>query len=105
MSQLMKATIFDRKGNVLAIGFNSYSKTHPLQFKLACKCGNPDRSYLHAEIDAIRKLKSNTDYAYRIYVERYFKNGKPALAKPCEICQLAIKKVKIKHIEYTVQNV
>lgn len=99
--QFVKATIFDRKGRILSVGYNSYVKTHPFQFKLACKCGNPDRPYLHAEIDAITKLKRNAGYAYKILIERYYKNGKPALAKPCEICELAINNTTIKYIEYT----
>lgn len=99
--QHVKATIFDKKRRILAIGYNSYTKTHPLQFKLACKCGNPDRPFLHAEIDAIRKLKENKKIAYAIYIERYLKNGLPALAKPCEICELAITNTNIKIINFT----
>lgn len=99
--QLMKATIFDRKGNVLSIGHNSYTKTHPLQFRLACICGNPKRPFLHAEIDAITKLKKRAKDAYLISIERYWKDGTPALAKPCKICELAIKQANIQEIVYT----
>lgn len=102
MVQVMKATIFDRKGNVLSVGRNNYKKTHPFQFRLACKCGNPDKPYIHAEIDAIVKLKKKANVAHSIYIERYLKNGKPALAKPCSICEIAIGLTTIKHIEYTV---
>lgn len=100
-SQLITATIFDKRGKILAVGKNSYHKTHPMQFKLACKCGNPNRPYLHAEIDAIRRLKKNAQYAYRILIERYYKNGSPALAKPCKSCELAIKQTPIRIITFT----
>ena len=44
-----------------------------------------EKIYLHAEIEALVKLR-DWGRAYRIVVERYAKNGKPALAKPCPIC-------------------
>ena len=39
---------------------------------------------------------------YKILIERYNSEGEPVLAKPCEICQLAIKEAGIKRIEYTI---
>ena len=46
------ATVYDKQGNVLSVGYNSYIKTHPLQAKLAYRCGQPEKVYLHAEIAA-----------------------------------------------------
>lgn len=100
--QEITATIFDRKGNVLAIGKNSYVKTHTLQAHYAEKVGMPGRIFLHAEIDAIIRCR-HLDDAYRIYVDRRGKTGDPLLAKPCPICMKAIEDfTPIKKIEYSI---
>lgn len=98
----IKATIYDRKGRVLAYGMNSYVKTHPIQKKLSDDYGNGEQIFLHAEIDAIIRLGSMKRKAYRILVERYDRNGNPKNAKPCILCENFIKSVGIKMIEHTV---
>jgi len=96
----LEATIYDKRGRVLSVGNNSYTKSHPLQVKFAEKVGKPDAIFLHAEMDALRKLK-DWDRAYKIVVTRYDKIGEPVIAKPCKICNAAIKHAGIKHIEHT----
>lgn len=96
----LEATIYDKRGRILSVGNNSYTKSHPLQGKFAEKVGKPDAIFLHAEMDALRKLK-DWDRAYKIVVTRYDKNGEPVIAKPCKICNAAIKHAGIKHIEHT----
>lgn len=96
----LTAIIYDRKGNILSIGKNSYVKTHPLQAAYARKVGCPDRIYLHAEIAALIRARSNKPY--RIVVFRYGAGGEPRNARPCVICQRAIKDFGIKVVEYTV---
>ncbi len=54
--QSVVATVYDKQGNVVSVGYNSYIKTHPLQAKLACRCGQPEKVYLHAEIAALVKM-------------------------------------------------
>jgi deoxycytidylate deaminase len=98
-NQNIVATVFDKKGRVLSVGKNSYDKTHPFQASLAEECGFPERKFLHAEIDALIRCRGTP---YRIKVERFRKNGKLGLAKPCPICELAIKRAKIKFVEYSV---
>ncbi len=95
----IKATIFDRKGKILAEGQNSYIKSHPMQAKYANKCGYEDKIFLHAEISALVKCKSQ---GHSMRIERYNRKGEPLLAKPCPICELAIKEHGIKEISYTV---
>lgn len=95
------AIITDKKGNMLSTGVNSYSKTHPAQAKFASKSSNPKRVMLHAEIDAINKLKSKTLKPYAIYIARVNKNGEVGLAKPCDCCMAAITAHKIKKIIHT----
>lgn len=98
--QQITAIIYDRKGRVLAVGQNSYVKTHPLQAKHATIAGHPKQIYLHAEIHAITKCK-DLNKAYKISIFRYDIDGNPALAAPCGICQSAIESSGIKLVEHT----
>ena len=98
--QQITAVIFDKRGRVLSIGQNSYVKTHPLQAHYASKVGLDMKIYLHAEIHAITRCP-DLSKAHRILITRYGRNGKPALAKPCPVCQTAIAATSIKIIEHT----
>lgn len=99
--QHITATIYDKQGKALAYARNNYSKSHPLQARFAALVGQPERIYLHAEIAALIKLKPN-DRPYRIEIERYHKNGKPANARPCAICEAALKQWGVKQVQYTL---
>lgn len=94
------AIIYDKRGHVLSIGRNSYVKTHPLQVKYALKFGEVHKVFLHAEIHAITKCR-NLDKAHKMVVIRYLRDGSTGPAKPCKICQAAIKQSGIKFIEHT----
>lgn len=98
--QDITAVIYDKKGRVLSIGQNSYIKTHPLQAKHAAKMGNEHAIYLHAEIHAITKCQ-DIQKAYRILVTRYDKHGNAVMAKPCPICESAIKATPIQVVQHT----
>lgn len=98
--QEVTALIYDKRGRVLSIGKNSYVKTHPLQAHHAHKVGLSDKLFLHAEVHAIARCKDLTK-AYKIVVTRWDKQGQPANAKPCPICQSAIQAAGIEIIEHT----
>lgn len=99
--QNITATIYDKKGRVLAIGHNSYTKTHPTQAQYACKANLPEKVFLHAEIAALVKCRGGKPY--KIKIERYDKKyGKPINAEPCPICKLAIKEAGISFVEYSI---
>jgi len=93
------ATVFDRRGRVLSSGTNFPKKTHPVQAAHALRAGLPDKLFLHAEISALVKIRNGIPF--KIKIERYGKDGRPLLAKPCPICQLAIMEAGIKHVEHT----
>lgn len=95
------ATIYDRRGNILSVGKNSYEKSHPVQKRYATLVGQPEKRFLHAEISALVKCRGQP---YRIYVERLDKLGNYKLAKPCPICALAIKEAGIKIVHYSVEH-
>ncbi len=94
------AMIYDRKGRIVSMGKNSYIKTHPLQAKYARRVGLEEKVFLHAEVDALVRLK-DWSKAHRIVITRYNKHGQPMLAKPCQVCQHAIKMAGIGYVEHT----
>jgi tRNA(Arg) A34 adenosine deaminase TadA len=96
----LTAIIYDKKGRVLSMGQNSYVKTHPLQAEHAVKVGLDERIYLHAEVHAIVKCK-DLSKAHKIFVSRWDKHGNSLLAKPCPVCESAIKAAGIKIVEHT----
>ena len=99
------AILLDRRGNIISSGTNSFCKTHPYQKKLSEKVvikHKREQIYLHAEISAL--VKCNTT-PYTIIVARIGKNESVyRLAKPCPICQEAIKQAQIKKVYYTNNN-
>lgn len=94
------ATVYDKKGKVLASGTNSYVKTHPKQKLCAEKVGLGEKQFLHAEIDAMIRVRHGIPH--KIKIERYNKAGSPLNAAPCPVCTLAIKNAGISLIEYTI---
>lgn len=97
------AVITDHKGRIVGEAGNSYKKTHPFQKRyadmLAETCDRTKHKiYLHAEIAAIIKAKGK---GHTIYVARAGNKGKPLLAKPCPMCQIAIEDAGITEIFYT----
>lgn len=98
----VKATVYDKKGRILAIGYNSYTKTHPKQAHFARLAGKERKTYLHAEIAAIVRAGRQREKCFAIHVVRWGSRGDTRLAKPCSICMLAIKEAGIKEITYTL---
>ena|ERR1700758_3642052 len=95
----LTAIIYDKKGRVLSVGQNSYTKTHPLQAAHAKKY-NEHKVFQHAEISAIIRCP-DLSLAHRIRVFRYSKSGEPMPSAPCLICRSAISATPIKYIEHT----
>lgn len=93
------ATTYDKRGRVISVAKNSYNKTHTLQAQYASKVGTDYKIYLHAEILSIIRAKGKE--IHKIKIERYDSVGNPKLAKPCAVCELAIKEAQIKFVEYT----
>jgi len=87
-----------KAGRVVSIGVNSYRKTHPRQAHYARIVGQPRKEFLHAEIAALVRAKTAVD---TLVVLRFDKEGNPALAKPCAICQLAIAAAGITNVVHT----
>jgi deoxycytidylate deaminase len=74
-------------------------KTHPVQAKYAKRVGAHEAIYLHAEISALVRCRHKP---HAIYIARVLRNGDVGYAKPCPICELAIKEAGIREVHYTI---
>lgn len=99
----IKATTYNKSGQKISTGFNSYTKTHPLQKYFSEKVGDSEhKACLHAELLAL--LRARGKPVHSLKVERIEKNGKLGMAKPCAPCQEAIKAFGVKQVVFTNQN-
>lgn len=94
------AIVKDKRGRILGVGRNSYVKTHPLQARASEAVGGKNRTFLHAEVAALLKVK-DWNKAYALHVFRFDSQGNPALAKPCSCCQWVINQTAIKKVIHT----
>jgi len=92
------AASLDHHNNIISIGENSYQKTHPMQSRLSLKCGNRNREYLHAEIASLVKNRNKPE---SIMIVRITSTGLVRMARPCNICNLAIRESGIRYIHFT----
>lgn len=100
MKHIITAICYDKRGRVLSVGRNSYIKTHPMQARIAKEVGQASKIYLHAEMDAILKVR-DWNKIHKMTVVRRNKEGHPMCAAPCSICQRMIELVGIKYVEHT----
>jgi len=89
------------KNRLLAVGQNSYTRSHPRQQQLAVRVGEPAKIYLHAEVSVLLKCLKLRQEVVLLEIERYGANGRMLLAKPCIICQLAIGEAGVRQVRYT----
>lgn len=84
--------VVERGGNVISIGYNDMSRSHPAYFN-----GEHDKG-IHAEYAALRQT-NNTEGA-NIHIFYFRKNGDLGNSKPCPDCMEEIKKSGIQKIFY-----
>ena len=91
------------KGKIVSTGVNQETKSHPLQAKFAKMVGLDEKIYLHAEMSALVKNRSDCD---TIVVARLGGHSGEELrnAKPCPICSLALESQGIEHIYYSTDD-
>lgn len=92
------AIALDDRGNIISKASNSYLKTHPVQAEYAEKVGKEESIYLHAEVAALVKCRTQPE---TIYIARYGRLGDQMLAAPCPICELAMREAGVKKVVYT----
>lgn len=86
--------------DVVAETTNTY-KTHPIQAKYAKKMGLPKKVSLHAELRACILARRPVTF---LVVARVSKHGQLKLAKPCGLCQLAMKEAGVEEVWYSTED-
>lgn len=95
------AIITDKRGRILSEASNSYTKSSPKMLELSEEVGDDTKPFWHAECLAIHRL-ANPEKAHKITICRINRTGELRNAKPCKICENAIKKTSIKVVEYSL---
>jgi len=83
------------KNRIIGVGFNKF-KTHTKS--------NHAFQMLHAEVDALLGLDRSVLKGCSVYVYRETKDGIPAMSRPCQACQIALKDAGIKTVHYTTDG-
>ena len=91
------------KSKVIVTATNLETKSHPMQAKFAERVGLREKIFLHAEIAALVKCREECD---TIVVARIGGHSGKELrnAKPCPICDLALKEAGVEHVYYTTDE-
>lgn len=97
--QMITAKTYDKRGRVISVAVNDYTKTHPLQSKLAAEVDREHKIFLRAEISALIKARGRP--VDMITVERRMRDGSFGTAKPCPICQRAIEFFGVRKVVHT----
>ena len=97
----MVGALLLNKNKVVASATNLETKSHPIQAKFAQKVGLCEKIFLHAEIAALVKCREECD---TIVVARVNPQGKLRMARPCPICDLALREAGISKIHYTTNQ-
>ena len=89
------------RSRVVMAATNLENKSHPVQARFANKAGLREKIYLHAEIAALIKCKEQAD---SIVVARVNCFNDLRMAKPCPICQLALREAGINKVYYSTNS-
>ena len=92
---------------IISSGYNS-NKTNPTQKKLNIHRFDVDTpATIHAEVAALLPLINRKDISFgdvSLYIYREYKNGKPAMSRPCLSCMALIRQLGIRKIYYSGDN-
>jgi deoxycytidylate deaminase len=94
--------------SVIGVGWNCLA-THPRQMeynRYRKLWGTNIKHRCHAEVRAIESVKHfNINWKkVTLYIYREYKNGVPALSRPCPACMQLIKNMGVRKIVYTDDN-
>ena len=99
------STAYDKKGNVISVGYNRYNKSNPYQRELSILAGmSEERIYIHSEVDALIRARNLSKKVHTLKIERYDTEGKPKISFPCPSCQLAIKLAGVQRVIFTCET-
>lgn len=92
---------------IISSGYNS-NKTNPAQKRLNIHRFEADTpATIHAELACLLPLINRKDINFSdisLYIYREYKNGKPAISRPCPSCMALIRQLGIRRIYYSGDN-
>ena len=92
---------------IISSGYNS-NKTNPIQKRLNIHRFDVDTpATIHAEVACLLPLINRKDINFSdvsLYIYREYKNGSPALSKPCPSCMALIRQLGIRKLYYSGDN-
>ena len=92
-------------GNKIVSQACNVTKTHPEQQRWHDITNSfRPKACLHAELGAILKAGTDNTQGATIYVARWDRNGRQAIAKPCRSCARAIAAAGIRRAVYTTAD-
>lgn len=102
-------TVAMKGGNILAIGYNDYTRPHPAhlfgEYKSTRTTHLTYHPGIHSEIDCIQQLLFRDDYHKITLVNiRIDNNGQLTEAGPCVNCKRVLARFKFKRIFYSTFN-
>lgn len=98
--------ILTRGGAVVSVGFNSITKNSFVDY-LADSCDGYCKPFVnqHSEMAAILKARNKIDLrGCKAYVVRMKPSGGMGMARPCHLCQRALKSYGIKRATYSISD-
>lgn len=87
------------KNSIISIGWNNYSKTHPIAKQFGHKSNN-----IHSELHCILNLKRKITQGLTMVNIRINKNGDFRNSFPCKNCQKMLKHYRINNIIYSTNE-
>jgi deoxycytidylate deaminase len=90
--------IITKAGRIMSIGQNNEKKGNPIYF-----VDGYDKA-VHAEYDALRKLRHRDLSNYKMYVMYFRKDGSLGNSKPCKHCQAHIESSGLGRTFYIQDN-
>lgn len=95
------------KHKIISSGYNS-NKTNPTQKRLNIHRFNVDTNHtIHAELSCLLPLINRRDIDFSdvsLYIYREYKNGEPAISRPCASCMALIRQLGIRKLYYSGDN-
>lgn len=97
------AVLYNSKKRVIATATNNDDKSHPRQAWWAQRVGLDEKIYLHAEMAALIKAREDADTIVVVRLGGHDGNSLRQ-ARPCPICEPALRYAGIKHVYYSVTD-
>jgi deoxycytidylate deaminase len=92
--------VLARRKKVVSIGWNHMYKSHPAMMRIL---RNIDWTPgLHAEVKSCLGVAMSELRGAEMYVGRILRNGNPAMARPCGLCQSFLREVGIRKVYYSM---